>query len=406
MLTKIEEQYLTILQDHLQQKETTPSDGLRERDWRRIAQIARIQVTQGILWAQCGTYLKERFPSIAEDVHQGFLNDVCRSVYYETDLSEVDRILTRAQIPYTVMKGIALYHCYPKPRLRTMSDIDIIIRPEDRKRSDEAMRAAGYHVTVPTLSEYVYERDIVEYEFHDTMMPEPLTNDIDYHSYFAQVWNHVTAPASAASTYHPMEESFHFLYLFVHIAKHVLDAGMGFRSYMDLPIYARAAGERIDWDWIRQELDRLELLRFAGICETFCERWFGLGFPIDSVEIDEEFYEYTTHKIMGEGIYGYEDEENTTGYSAKTVRRSNKPYWYTSIGIICRKVFPNYDNMRLIKWYSFVDGKPWLLPVAWVYRWGYVLRNKRKTGKSVLTETISKRKIIEKRQKYYEKWGL
>lgn len=364
MLTKIEEQYLDVLGDYIRGTVTVACTELGPEDWERIADIAELQVTQGILWKQCGPFLKESFPSIAERIHQGFLNDVFRSVCLEADWKEADRILSAEGIPYTVMKGFALYRSYPEPRLRTMSDIDIIIRPEDRERSDRAMKAAGYKASIPELTEYIYERDVTEYEFHSTMMSEPLAGEVDYRGYFDRVWNHVRGPEREGSTCLPMEESFHFLYLFVHIAKHVMDAGMGFRSYMDLPVFAREAEDRIDWEWVRTELDNLELLKFAGVCETFCERWFGLGFPIPPQKVDEKFFEETTRKIMGEGIYGYEGGGNSTGYTAKAVRRSDKPYWYTAAGITWRRLFPRYDDIRLIPWYSFVNGRPWLLPAA------------------------------------------
>lgn len=406
MLTAIEKQYINILADFLNQRETIPDKELGVKEWKEISRISGIQKTQGILWKQCGSYLKKHHRGIAEKVHKGFQNDVFKSVYYEEDLKEVDQLLTDAGVPYTLMKGSVLYSLYPEPRLRTMSDIDVIIRSEDRFSSNEAMKKAGYDVIIPTRAEYVYERDIIEYEFHDKMISEPLANHIDYEAYFDQVWKYVRQPENGESMYHPMDENFHFIFLFVHIAKHVLNAGMGMRSYMDLPVIAREIGEKMDWEWISAELEKLGLLTFAGVCEAFCEKWFGIGFPIKPVVISDEFFESTTRKILGEGIYGHEDQENVTGYAAKAVKRSNKPYWYVAAGIILGRIFPSYQNMRLISWYSFVDHRPWLMPVAWVYRWIYVLIHKRETGRESFMETIEKKSIIEKRQGYYSNWGL
>ena len=403
-MNRAEKVYLRILADFLNDRETVLDEGMSQQDWKTVQKISKIQRTDGILWKQCRSYLKQ-IPS-GEKTHIGFQNDVCRSVCFETDLREVDRILSEAGVKYTLMKGAALYPCYSEPRLRTMSDIDIIIRKEDRAASHEAMVREGYSYAIPTEDEYVYERDVVEYELHDTMIPEPLTSNVDYHAYFDKVWDHVRPSENPSSTYCPMDESFHFLFLFVHIAKHVLDAGMGFRSYMDLPVMARELGHRMNWPWIRKELEKLELLKFAGICETFCERWFEIGFPIEGVPISDEFYEETTKKILGQGVYGHEDSENRTGYTAKAVKRSGKPYWIVAMGITLRKVFPSYSHMRLIPWYSFINGRPYLLPFAWIYRWIYVLTHKRSTGREVLTETVEKKAIIQKRQKYYSDWGL
>ena len=62
--------------------------------------------------------------------------------------------------------------------------------------------------------------------------------------------------------------------------------------------------------------------------------------------------------------------------------------------------------MQLIPWYAFVDGRPWLLPAAWVYRWGYCLAHKRKHGTALLAEPFTKRETVERRERLIRDWGL
>lgn len=62
--------------------------------------------------------------------------------------------------------------------------------------------------------------------------------------------------------------------------------------------------------------------------------------------------------------------------------------------------------MQLIPWYSFVDGRPWLLPIAWIYRWVYCLVHKWGSGTAKLTEPFMKRELIEKREELFQNWGL
>ena len=42
------------------------------------------------------------------------------------------------------MKGYYLRECYPVPELRTFGDIDVLIHPEDRARTDDLMKRLGY----------------------------------------------------------------------------------------------------------------------------------------------------------------------------------------------------------------------------------------------------------------------
>lgn len=406
MLSRAEQQYLHILSDFVNNLDTSSDTNLTQEEWDQIYKISKIQRTQAVLWKQCKDILSVQAPKLYKRFHRAFLNDIFQSVYYREDLKEVDGLLSGAGIRYSLMKGAVINQYYSEPMLRTMSDIDVIISREDRDTIKALMTEAGYECIIPTEAEYVYNRDKIEYEFHDRMISEPLSSDFDYEFYFQNVWNHTRQSKNMESTYQPLDNEFHFLFLFVHIAKHVLDAGMGIRSYMDLPIVAEALKEEMNWQLIRNELEKMDLLTFAGICETFCERWFGKGFPIDGVPITEEFYEQTTRNILNGGIYGHEDVRNRSGYAAKEIHKSNGSYWQTALRIVIRRIFPPYENMKLIPWYSFVNGRPYLLPVAWVYRWFYVMFHKRDTGTDVLLEVVKKRDIINERQEYYSGWGL
>ena len=99
-------------------------------------------------------------------------------------------------------------------------------------------------------------------------------------------------------------------------------------------------------------------------------------------------------------------EKNAEGKYAKEIRRSEEGYAQTALKLIIKRLFPPYKDMQLIPWYSWVDGKPWLMPAAWIYRWGYCLIHKRKDSAELLTEPYRKKKEIEKREEYLEHWGL
>ena len=68
-------------------------------------------------------------------------------------------------------------------------------------------------------------------------------------------------------------------------------------------------------------------------------------------------------------------------------------------------LFPPYRDLESVPWYSWVSGKPWLLPAAWVYRWFFVLLHKGGRGKKRLQEAFQ-RDSIQKRRSYLDSWGL
>lgn len=48
------------------------------------------------------------------------------------------------KIPYAFFKGYELRELYPVPELRTMGDVDVLVRDEDLERTAEVLCGLGY----------------------------------------------------------------------------------------------------------------------------------------------------------------------------------------------------------------------------------------------------------------------
>ena len=119
-----------------------------------------------------------------------------------------------------------------------------------------------------------------------------------------------------------------------------------------------------------------------------------------------DFAALVTEKMFRDGTFGLENEENAGSIAAKEISHDGASYERGALRLVLRRIFPPYGDLQLIPWYSFVDGRPWLLPAAWVYRWFYVLRHKREQGAALLTEPYRIRKQVEQRQQFISDWGL
>lgn len=399
-MTGAERLVLELLSAHIRGEEMTELP--KDMDWEAVLQIAQIHGLTGILWYQCREALRDN-PGILTQLHRGFLSDVFRDTCRGQDFREVADALTAAGIPVLSMKGMLLRRDYPVPQLRTMGDVDLVIRPEDRSRSHEVMTGLGFSCMVDNHAVWTYTRDVVTYEIHDHMMYEDLANSVDYRGYFDRVWEH--AAPGPDGVWIP-EAGYHFLYLMAHNAKHTMNKGNGFRAYLDLVFFCRGEGRNLDWPRIARELEKLRLLEFTKTCFALCESWFGVKMPIPGRALEEDFLEEITEKTFRDGLFGLENRENRTGGSAKAIRRSRLPYGLAAVKVTLHKLFPPYRDMQLIPWYSFVDGRPWLLPVAWIYRFFYCLRHKSGHSMALLEEPYTCREEIKERQAMLSRWGL
>lgn len=388
--------FLSLLRDALceEKKTVVPAD----LDWDALYALADAQSLLGLCYSQLKT-LAGSGAAIPEDAlqrfHEGLFGDVYLAVNQGRAMDRVFDAFSREGIPLLPFKGWRVREAWPEACLRTMGDVDLLIHPEDRERADALMLSLGYEKYVDNHAVWTYfARDIL-IEIHDHMFYEHLVSDVDYQAYFDAAWSHVGRED---------EESFHLLYLFAHTAKHVINKGMGVRAFLDLCVMCRSA--RLQGDLLERELKRLKLFGFAGVCLAICKRWFALEPPFPIPELPEERLEALTEKIFRDGTFGLDNEENDQAKAAKEIQRSGLPYWLAAGKLLRERLFPTYSDMILSSQYAFLKGRPWLLPVAWVYRWGFALVHKRELGTSKMTEPLVNRKEIRERQELLRSWNL
>lgn len=406
-MTTFEQRFLLkCLSDFCSGRETQAPP--EELDVEELFRLANEHSVDSLIFTQCRKWLglnagTARFQSV-------FLWHVFYSVNRAAFLREIAERFRAEGIDLLCMKGAVFRDAYPEPALRTMGDIDLVIRPNDRKAADRILcEDMCLSRQIDNHAVWTYWIEQFEFEIHDHMFYENLANRFDYRSYFDRVWEHVHHEAvfgiEAENLYVPDEE-YHFLFLMAHTAKHIINNGSGFRAYLDMVLLARRWTERLDWPWIEKELTEMGLLEFTRTCFALCERWFGVKMPLEQAPLDEDFFATVTEKTFTDGVFGLDNPMNAGAHSAKEIKRAERPYWVSAAGLTMRRLFPAYRDMQLIPWYSFVNGRPWLLPAAWVYRWFYVLRRKKTTGVDLLREPYALRQTIEKRENFIRGWGL
>lgn len=402
MLTQYEQSFLLILREYIH---GMPAVEDQKSGWDEVFKIAVNQSLDGIVFHQCKRILPKE---IKRKYLKRYIGYAGLAFKRKDLLLDLIHNLEKQSTSVIFMKGAVFRDLYSVSSLRSMGDIDIIIHNKDRNTVDSIFcDHMGFKKFVDNHAVWTYWKDNLYFEIHDHMFYENLTNDIDYVEYFDHVFDHVVnRPVfgiNSECVFVP-EDNYHFLYLMAHTAKHIINSGSGFRAYLDMVLMCRNCD--LDWEWISTELQKLKLLDFTETCFALCEKWFDIEMPLKHKELDPVFYEQVTEKTFRDGVFGLDNTANEGAHVAKEVKRENKGYLNTSIKLVFHLLFPPYYDMVLIPWYSFIRGKPWLMPFAWVYRWIYCLLFKFKTGLKKLTEPFRIRKKIEKREDYISTWGL
>ena len=361
----------------------------------------------GIVYYQCNETMPE---ALRKKYLNRYLGEAVASIRREALVKELAGRFEEVSLSAVFMKGAVYRDYYPLPPLRSMGDIDIVIRKADKDAVDRILRdGMGFDRFIENHSVWTYWKDNLYLEVHNRMFYEELANKVDYCSYFDEIWAHVReAQVFAASS--PAicvpEENFHFLYLMAHTAKHVLNNGSGFRAYLDMIFMTQALADVLDWAYLQAELEKLGLLTFTKTCFSCCEKWFGVNMPLRLETLDEGLLERITEKTFRDGAFGLENVENKPAAAARDIRRSDSPYFFAAVKRGIKKLFPPYRDLQLVPWYSFIDGKPWLLPFVWVYRFFYCGIRKLRHSVKLLAEPFTKKKEVVERQALMREWGL
>lgn len=339
-----------------------------DADWQKLIQLAQIHGVTGILG-----YMAMKHPVCPEEQTLASLRSICRNTVARfaqrgLQADAMSAALEQAGIDHILMKGYVLRAMYPMPELRTFNDIDIVIRPADRQRSDELLLSLGFQRHTDWEPVYSYFRGNELYEIHTKIMEIDVSDRADYKGYFRNLWEQAV-PVSAHSFRFTPE--YHFLYLLTHIAKHVYGSGAGVRMYLDIAAFVQHYGPDLDWRRIQTELAALKLEAFAGTVLTAAKQWFGISCPMAHAVPGEEVMEQFLTVTMEGGTFGHHNRNEALA----ALKHAEPDADVGRLQKALRSAFPKAETIQ--SRYTYLQQRPWLLPAAWVHR---LIKNREKLG--------------------------
>lgn len=300
-----------------------------------------------------------------------------RNVQNDFTADEVGQALSGGHIHHIFLRGAVLKQDYPSPDMRSMSDLDLLVRAEDFQLVRRAMEPLGGRLVHSDGGHrtYVLPPDVVV-EFHPGLIyaASPVGTAIN------PGWQYVR-PGSGPYGLELTEEGF-YLNLLCHLAYHFAKGGTGVRSVLDVWVYRHRHAPQPDRTFVEEELDRAGLLDFARRIEALSEAWFGAG------EMTPELAELGDY-ILTSGAYG---TEKRSALNAACFSGGGKS------AILNRAFYPRAEMEHRFPW---LKGRPFLLPAAWCLRAGTAVTAHRKQLKSWtgMAAGLSRAEIAAQKQK-------
>lgn len=312
---------------------------------------ALFKVCQKHILTACAAYALEAAGIHDNQFTQAKEKAVRKNILLDMERGKILARLEQEQIWYMPLKGAILKDWYPKLGMRQMSDNDILCDGSCRRRIHDIMLDMGF-----TCDHYEKENDdayfkqpVSNFEMHNELFTAAHAGNL--HEYYADVKDKLIKDDNNAYGYHFRTEDF-YIYLIAHEYKHFADGGTGVRSLLDIYIFMRKSGDTLDWNYMKQEFDKLGITEYEQQSRDLAMKVFRDNAPLTDAE--QELLDY---HIMS-GTYGVLKNR----YQNRMKQQETDSKWE----YIRNRFFPPLEFLEVsVPW---VRKSKLLIPAALVYR--------------------------------------
>lgn len=306
-------------------------------------------------------------------------------------LEEIQKSFEEKGVQNIPLKGVQLKEYYPFPDMRFLTDLDILCRRSDANEIEQIMEELGY-----TLDH--------KGDHHDVYVRIPfMTVEIHWSCYtynkkldhiLSEVWNR-SQPWGQWKYSRKMGWEDYYVYMTGHMAKHLKYSGIGIRMLLDFYIFEQQLKKDCDWTYIKECLEKAELLKFAHTISDFT------GTCLDQEGVLTAEYKILLEHILGSGAYG--TTQNISGSQFLKDGGSRLSILKNRLRIIRSILFPSLSGMK--QFYPWLNRWPVLLPAAWGVRLTkkFIFENRR--SRSVFIKGIDTR-YVKQMDKVHRAAGL
>lgn len=297
--------------------------------------------------------LREESEFLKDKSYEKFKNEYKMCLYREAaqelESQKLSEVFCKADIDFMFLKGSILKYLYPSPDMRTMCDIDILIRPSDLEKAEKIMLSLDYKKSGEALLHHSYRKGkLLLVEIHKSLIDEGLS---PYYDYYKDPFSKACVCGENKNRYEFCDEDF-YIFLIVHLAKHYRYGGTGIRSVVDVYVYLKNK-ENLNFSYIKDELEKLKLAEFHKNITKLISYWF------DGAQVTPVI-QYMSEYIISSGVYGKGEAQMLNAFVSDEKGKSK-------LGYILRTIFPGKKYMSLR--YPVIEKNPLLLPLFWVVRW-------------------------------------
>ena len=194
---------------------------------------------------------------------KGYISQLCRNFKLYNELSQILKVMNKADIPIILLKGVYLAnYIYEDIALRPMGDIDILVREEDKEFVQEKLREIGFEKPDYFYPSDLHENNLGDKTRHLTPMIKSKNWPVEVHfNVFAgfpyntvdmeKVWETAESTTINGCKAMCLSPEYQLLHLCLHLYNHIVPAKgqrLTFYWLCDIHELIRHFKNKMDWD--------------------------------------------------------------------------------------------------------------------------------------------------------------
>ncbi len=336
----------------------------------------------------------------------------CKAMYMRI-MYEQDKLLkcfAAAQIPCVILKGSAASVYYPKPYLRTMGDIDVLVPSERFIDSLKILEANGYiydhgqghdEQVFDETRELAYTKNGIYIEIHQRFSSpgvdvddilEPAIERREFCNLNGYRFPMLPTPENG-------------LVLLGHLNQHLKNNVLGLRQIIDWEMYVHSVKDKASWlIQFMPLIEKADLVTLAAYFTRMCNRHLGLPDVVNfGVDVDDILVDELLEVVLTDGNFGRRVNADCTSDEKKIVsvsyniKREGFFRFFTQVGLrtsaFCRK-HPSNKILAFLYGFFRLLGR------------GIIALFNNKSVGTKLVEGTQMYELHTKRQELYKKLGV
>lgn len=268
-------------------------------------------------------------------------------MHYQQELLE---LLQNNEIECVIIKGAAAALSYPIPQLRTMGDVDFLVKRSDFEKTAELLERNGYSLVLkknPKSHHYKYIKNGILFELHKRLALVRESQEALITLFEEGIRNRKIEQLGKYEV-PVLPPELNGLVLLLHIDQH-LRSGIGLKQIIDWMMYVNQYG----LDYAMPLIRTLGMERFALSVTAMCQQYFGLRASVSYAE------EYPCNELME-----YVLKKGNFGIKSGEKEKVSYIFMVTDSPL---QLLKRLQSGGTVRW-KILRKYRWLQPFAWIYQ--------------------------------------